>query len=144
MAASTCGRRKPNGSSDSHRLGRWSMSIPDRPALDQVPLELPKQVSRREFLHLSGMGLLGLGVPLRWTRASLQTGDGQVGRILQEKADVYLEPTFLARHAKTVWRDEVNPIHAAVIGDPRPETHRVWYDLENLGFVPSSASPPGR
>ncbi len=72
------------------------MSIPDRPALDRLPLELPKRVSRREFLHLSGMGLLGLGVPLRWTRSNLEASDGQLGRILIEKADIYVEPTFLA------------------------------------------------
>src|SRR3972149_1240197 len=144
MAASTCGLRKPNGSSDSPRSGRWSMSIPDLPALDRLPLELPKRVSRREFLRLSGMGLLGLGVPLRWTRSNLEASDGQLGRILIAKADIYIEPTFLARHVKALWRDEVNPILSAVIGDPRPETNRVWYELENLGFVPFPAGRPGR
>src|SRR3972149_11912073 len=139
MAASTCGLRKPGGSSDSPRWGRWSMSTPARPPLDRLPLELPKRVSRREFLHLSGMGLLGLGLPLRWTRSNLEASDGQLGRILIEKADIYVEPTFRARHVKTLWRDEVTPILSAVMGDPRPETNRVWYELENLGFVHSSA-----
>jgi len=120
------------------------MSIPDRPPLDRLPFELPKRVSRREFLHLSGMGLLGLGVPLRWTASNLEASNGQLGRILIEKADIYVEPTFLARHVKTLWRDEVNPILSAVMGDPRPETNRVWYELENLGFVHSSAVQPVR
>lgn len=120
------------------------MSIPDANALDRAPFELPAGVSRREFLRLSGMGLLGLAVPLRWTRPTLETSDGQLGRILIEKADVYLEPTFLARHVKTLWRDEVQPVLSAVLGDPRPETNRVWYEVENLGFVHSSAVQPVR
>jgi hypothetical protein len=120
------------------------MSIPDARGLDRLPLELPGRVSRREFLRLSGMGLLGLAVPVRWGRSTLETDDGQLGRILQEKADVYLEPTFLARHIKTLWRDEVNPIVSATIGDPYPETNRVWYELQDLGFVHSSAVQPVR
>jgi hypothetical protein len=120
------------------------MSIPDGPGLDGLPLELPRRVSRREFLRLSGMGLLSLGMPLRWTRSQLEAGEEQLGRILAEKADIYLEPTFLARHIKTVWRDEVHPVLSAVIGDPRPETNRVWYELGHLGFVHSSAVQPVR
>jgi hypothetical protein len=120
------------------------MSIPDGNELDRAPFELPARLSRREFLRLSGMGLLGVAVPLRWTRPALETSDGQLGRILVEKADVYLEPTFLARHVKTLWRDEVQPVLSAALGDPRPETNRVWYEVGNLGFVHSSAVQPVR
>jgi len=118
------------------------MSIPD--GLDRLPFELPRRLSRREFLRLSGMGMLGLAAPLRWTAPALQADDGQLGRILVEKSDVYLGPTFLARHLKTLWRDDVNPIVSATVGDPWPETNRVWYELEGLGFVHSSTVQPVR
>ena len=120
------------------------MSIPDPSELDRLPLELPARLSRREFMRLSGMSLLGMAVPVRWTRSTLETTDGQLGRILQEKTDVYLEPTFLARHVKTLWRDEVHPILSATVGDPLPETNRVWYEVPNLGYVHSSAVQPVR
>ncbi len=120
------------------------MSIPDANELDRLPLELPARMSRREFMRLSGMSLLGMAVPVRWTRSTLETSDGQLGRILQEKTDVYLEPTFLARHVKTLWRDEVHPILSATVGDPLPETNRVWYEVPNLGYVHSSAVQPVR
>jgi hypothetical protein len=120
------------------------MSIPEPPSLDRAPFELPPRLSRREFLRLSGFGLMGLGLPLRWTRSELEATDAQLGRILMAKADVYLEPTFLARHVKTLWRDEVHPILSARLGDPRPEANRVWYELQNLGYVHSSAVQPVR
>jgi hypothetical protein len=120
------------------------MSIPDRPALDRLPFELPRRLSRREFLRLSGMSLLGMAVPLRWSGPALLADEGQLGRILVEKADVYLEPTFLARHVKTLWRDEVHPMLSIAMGDPRPETNRVWYELGGLGYVHSSSIQPVR
>jgi hypothetical protein len=120
------------------------MSIPDAAALDRLPFELPRRLSRREFLRLSGTGLLGLAVPLRWSRPVLESDEGQLGRILMEKSDIYLEPTFLSRHVKTLWRDEVHPIHSATIGDPWPATNRVWYEVGNLGYVHSSAVQPVR
>jgi hypothetical protein len=85
--------------------------------------------------------MLGTTLPLGWLR---DAPTGQLGRILQDKADVYAEASFSARHVKTLWRDEVHPISSATVGDPLPETNRVWYQLDRLGFIHSSAVQPVR
>jgi lipoprotein-anchoring transpeptidase ErfK/SrfK len=120
------------------------MSTHDAPELNRLPVELPKGLSRREFLRLSGMGLLGMAVPLRWSAPQLETPDGQLGRVLQEKAGVFLQPSFSARQVKTLWRDEVQPILSATVGDAPSETNRVWYELAHLGYIHSSAVQPVR
>ena len=125
------------------------MSIPDVLETDGARAERPGRISRREFLRLSGLGMMGAALPLG---RLMDTATGQLGRILQDKADVYAEASFSARHVKTLWRDDVQPISSATVGDPLldvtrdplPETNRVWYQLDRLGFVHSSAVQPVR
>jgi len=119
------------------------MSIRDE-SLNDVPLELPPRLSRREFLRLSGFGILGLGLPVRWAGSALQASAGQLGRILLDRAEVYREPSFSSRHIMGIRRDEVYTILSAAIGDPFPEPNRVWYELDRLGFVHSSGVQPVR
>ena len=117
------------------------MSIPDVLGSTGARLERPGRISRREFLRFSGLGMIGTALPLRWPSVATT---GQLGRILQERADVYTEASFSARHVKTLWRDEVHAISSATVGDAMPETNRVWYGLDRLGFVHSSAVQPVR
>ena len=117
------------------------------PDANRVKRESPEgsvRLSRREFVRLSGLGMLGAALPLDSVRPLWGTPTGQLGRILQEKADVYAEPSFSAQHVMTLWRDEVHSILNATVGDPLPEANRIWYEVERLGFVHSSAVQPVR
>ena len=120
------------------------MCTPEGLQLAREPLGGSRRLSRREFLRLSGLGILGLAAPVGSARPRLGVPGGQLGRILQEKADAYTEPSVGARLVKTLWRDEVHTILAATVGDPLPETNRVWYEVERLGYVHSSAVQPVR
>jgi hypothetical protein len=59
------------------------------PAGSQAP-----RLERREFLRLTGLSLLGAALPLPSLQSRLAAPSSQLGRILQEKADVFAEPSF--------------------------------------------------
>jgi hypothetical protein len=107
-------------------------------------LDLPDRLSRREFLQVSALGLLGLGVPLRWSHPLLALPAGQFGRVADPTVDVFSEPSFGGEKLRTFWRDEVLSIEGAVVGDPAPEHNRVWYRVTDLGYVHSSPVQPVR
>jgi lipoprotein-anchoring transpeptidase ErfK/SrfK len=108
------------------------------------PLTYPGDISRRSFLQITSTGLLALAIPARWTRGQAELDPGQLGRILEPTADIFLEPTFASLKVKTCWRDEVLELDGAAVGGPQPEYNRVWYGVKDLGYVHSSAVQPVR
>jgi len=104
----------------------------------------PESFSRRSFLRLSGASLLALAIPTRWTRRQMELDAGQLGRVLEPTADIYLDPSFASRKLKTYWRDDVLQLDGAAMGGPQPEHNRIWYEVKDLGFVHSSAIQPVR
>jgi hypothetical protein len=98
--------------------------------------------TRRDFLRVTGWGLLGMALPRLQPRATDTPPSTQLGRILEDRADVYAAPSFSARHIKTLWRDEVHPVLSATVGDPLSPANRVWYEIGDLGFVHSSLIQP--
>ncbi len=104
-------------------------------------MPFPSSLSRRDFLKLTGLGLLGLALPAFGLRQT-SLKKGLQGRIVFERVNLYNAPAFTAKRLKTLWRDEVFPLSAAVIGGPKPAYNRVWYLLEGLGYVHSGGVQP--
>jgi lipoprotein-anchoring transpeptidase ErfK/SrfK len=106
--------------------------------------ELTDSLSRREFLKLSSSSLLGLALPIQWTRPAVEADRGSFGRVLDPTVEIYSRPSFASEKLKTLWRDDVFEVVAAWIGDAAPEHNRVWYEVQGLGFTHSSAVQPVR
>lgn len=115
-------------------------------AADGLPL------SRREFLRQTRSGLLAL-FALPWIdRAAGRdklvppspgaAGVPEVARVLDNSLTVYKEPSFSSKMVKMYWRDLVLPINGATIGDKTPEHNRVWYLVNNEGYVHSGSVQP--
>jgi lipoprotein-anchoring transpeptidase ErfK/SrfK len=105
-------------------------------------LEFPESISRRDFAKLSAIGLLGMGLPVRWQRPAMGFSEAELGRVAYPTVDVYRQPSFAAEKLKTFWRDDVLEMAGAAIGDPEPAHNRVWYEITGLGFAHSSAIQP--
>ena len=107
-------------------------------------IELSDALSRRDFLSLTGSGLLALGIPLHWTSKAVETDRGLLGRVVDPTLDIYTRPSWASDKVKTLWRDDTFEIAAAWVGDPIPEHNRIWYELPSLGYAHSSTIQPVR
>lgn len=106
-----------------------------------VPVHsLIKEISRREFLKLSGAGLLGL--IFTPPRAFRDLAPGQQGRVCEGSVKVYDRPSFQGREIKTYWKDTVLPITDITLGDKEPAFNRIWYYIGDEGYAHSGAIQP--
>lgn len=126
------------------------MNTLHRPVLDQL--------SRREFLRWTQKGLAGLFlVPLlegaegkdRLTPVGAGAGSAiedeqtpEKGRVLDNTLTVYSKPSFSSKVVNMYWRDLVFEINAVTIGDENPAHNRVWYLINNEGYVHSGKVQP--
>ena len=99
-----------------------------------------QHISRREFLKLSGLGMLGLYLPKKSIHLSLE--NGQQGRVIDPSINVYDIPSFSGRQVSVYWQDIILPISGLVIGDDIPEHNRVWYRIGNEGYAHSGSIQP--
>jgi hypothetical protein len=96
-------------------------------------------LSRREFLKLSGLGILGAALPFK----PLSVYQGlHFGRVIGDSVQVYDIPSFTGKEVRQYWRDDVLPIHETVIADPPPAYNQAWYRIDEGGFVHSSLLQP--
>ncbi|MDP2976503.1 MAG: twin-arginine translocation signal domain-containing protein, partial [Anaerolineales bacterium] len=85
-------------------------------------------ISRRDFLKLSGAGLLGLLLPqFSLEPASAQFIADQQGRVTTTTLNGYDAPALTGKVVKAYWRDVVLPITATVISEDETAYNRVWY-----------------
>jgi lipoprotein-anchoring transpeptidase ErfK/SrfK len=101
-------------------------------------------LTRREFLKLSGAGLLGLALSelgLDSVRADEQLPHPW-GRIVQSGINLYDQPSFKSKQLKIFGRDEVVPLTAAVPGDDPTAYNPTWYKIGNDGFTYSGWVQP--
>lgn len=112
-----------------------------------------EQLSRREFLRWSQKGLLGLFLVPLLERAEgkerlvMNADDSteeipEKGRVLDNTLSVYSKPSFSSKLVTMYWRDLVFEINGVTIGDGYPEHNRVWYLINNEGYVHSGKLQP--
>lgn len=111
-------------------------------------------LSRRDFLKLSGLGLLGLSIPLRlsptdtdirWSSVPLQAvsqEDIQQGRVTSRLVWLYDQPSFNAQRTKMYWRDSIIGITGVVISQDLGDYNRIWYEIGSEGYTYSGAIQP--
>jgi lipoprotein-anchoring transpeptidase ErfK/SrfK len=118
-------------------------------------------LSRRDFLKLGGLGLLGISVPkpglLPLQPSSLQLPAGwtvprthsaqddpenQQGRVTARLIWVYDQPSFNARRVRLHWRDSVVAITGVTISQDAGSYNRVWYELGDEGYAYSGTIQP--
>jgi hypothetical protein len=102
--------------------------------------DLWKSLSRREFLKLSGLGLLSLLLPQQsqTTPPALE----EQGRVLENGLKLLDIPSFKGNELSTFWKDTVISISEATIGDDEPAHNRVWYAVHGGGYVHSGGIQP--
>jgi lipoprotein-anchoring transpeptidase ErfK/SrfK len=130
------------------------MDIIDRNAL--------RYVSRREFMKyslsgFSAMFLLPLVGALPYSKneafpasetahsSSLQPGNSAIpekGRILGNSVGLYAKPSFSSQLLKMFYTDVVQSITEVTLGDNEPAYNRVWYQINNEGFIHSGSVQP--
>jgi lipoprotein-anchoring transpeptidase ErfK/SrfK len=104
-------------------------------------------VSRRDFLKLSGLGLMGLaslpGLP--FNSFFEDPFDAQQGRVTARLIWTYDRPSFLGGRVKIYWRDAVVPIINVTVNEDDQEAYnRVWYQLAEAEFAYSGNLQPVR
>jgi len=104
-------------------------------------------LSRREFLKLSGASLLALftlSVPKPTHANQIQHLDDSptMGRIVTNDVSVYDQPTLDGTVLKKYYKDLVLPITKIVMGTGEPTYNKVWYEINNEGYVHSGNVQP--
>ncbi len=97
--------------------------------------------TRRNFLVLSGAGLLGLIWPSRVTKFQLSLPD-QFGRITATTVKIHSLPTNSSPEVGEYGRDSLVPITHVTIGSGEPEYNRVWYRIGQDGYAHSGMIQP--
>ncbi len=107
------------------------------------------QYTRRDFLKFSTASLFSLWMlPLLdkgWLPNKAESAGQLVypyGRVITTNVDVYNKPSTEAKMVTTLWQDTVKPIASVTIGDDGDAYNRVWYEIENAGFVNSGKIQP--
>ena len=102
----------------------------------------PDSLSRRDFLKLGSLGILGLFIPpMEGIRPKL---DNQQGRVIYNSIQVYDQPSREGKVTKQFWVDSVIPITEVTIGFGEPAYNRVWYQIGDLGYAHSGGIQPVR
>ncbi len=99
-----------------------------------------KDFTRRDFLNVSGAGILGLwSSNLRTRRAS---SSHQQGRVIYDRISLYEKPSLESPETQLQWKDTILPITRVTIGDGEPSYNRIWYQIGNLGYAHSGGIQP--
>jgi len=98
-------------------------------------------LSRRDFLKLSGAGLLGAFLAELHLDHAFASPAAQ-GRMTQSGINLYGEPSFNAKPVRTYGRDEVVNITGEVDGDVGNPYNKKWYQLNSQGYTYSGWVQP--
>ena len=102
-------------------------------------------LSRREFLKLSGYGLMGMMLPDLTSALPPQDEFGSLqGRVIDRIVWMYDAPSPKAKRLRLYWSDLVVPITNTRISDDETAYNRVWYEIEESGYVYSGSIQPVR
>jgi lipoprotein-anchoring transpeptidase ErfK/SrfK len=104
-----------------------------------------RALTRRDFLKLSGFGLLGLmtpGLPLKLITDPFSSVSG---RVASPVVWTYDRPSHDGERVKMYWRDLILPITNVTINEEDTEAYnRVWYEVGEAGFAYSGSIQPVR
>ena len=101
--------------------------------------------SRREFLKLTGYGLMGLFLPdLFLNLPQADDFDNLQVRVTDRTTWSYDTPNFKAKRKNLYWRDLVVPITNTTIGDDEFAYNRVWYEVDDGSYIYSGGVQPVR
>jgi lipoprotein-anchoring transpeptidase ErfK/SrfK len=108
-----------------------------------------RNMSRREFLKLSGASLLSL---LAISQPSLAYAENEfpqevsssLGRITSSSVPLYDQPSLDGKVIRVLWQDLVLPITKVTMGSGEPIHNRVWYEFNGEGYVHSGSVQPVR
>ena len=99
--------------------------------------------SRRDFLKLTGYGMLGLLLPDFPRLLSLPTFDSDLqGRITDKFLWSYDAPSEHANRVEMYWRDLIIPLSGAAISENEEAYNRVWYEVDEKSYVYSGGVQP--
>jgi lipoprotein-anchoring transpeptidase ErfK/SrfK len=102
-------------------------------------------LSRRDFLKLSGYGLMGMlspNLPMKFLQQD--DFDNLQGRVIDRTIWEYDEPDFKAKRLKLYWHDLILPITNTTIGEDESAYNRVWYQVQEGGYIYSGSVQPVR
>ncbi|MEP6894544.1 MAG: L,D-transpeptidase, partial [Chloroflexota bacterium] len=101
--------------------------------------------SRRDFLQLTGYGLMGLFLPnLSAHLPQTDDFDNLQGRVTDRVIWSYDAPNYKAKRKRLYWRDLVMSITNTTIGEDEKAYNRVWYEVDDGGYVYSGSVQPVR
>ena len=102
-------------------------------------------LSRRDFLKLSGYGLMGMVLPnLSLNLPEQDEFTSLQGRVIDRILWSFDEPNLKSKRQKLYWRDLVFPITNTTVSDNEKAYNRVWYQAEDSGYVYSGSVQPVR
>jgi hypothetical protein len=101
-----------------------------------------QKFTRKDFLNLSGLGVISLVG--RQLNPVLNIYTGQQGRVIYERIYTYQEPTFESERVRIHWKDAVFPISKVVLGSGEPDYNRIWYKIGTEGYAHSGGVQPVR
>jgi hypothetical protein len=98
--------------------------------------------SRRDFLKLSSLSIIGFALPSlsRFT----ELAPGLQGRVIESKIQVYDTPTFDGQKVKFYWKDNVLPIINATASSDQEAYNRIWYQIGENAYIYSGWIQPVR
>ncbi len=107
-----------------------------------------KELARRDFLKLSGLGLAGIfAVPVIRTNPhfiSPEPVEGLQGRVTATSIWTYGRPSFQGARIKQYWRDLLLPITNATISEDLEAYNRIWYEIGGMTYAYSGNLQPVR
>jgi hypothetical protein len=98
--------------------------------------------TRKDFLNLSGLGLVSLVG--RQLQPVANIYDGQQGRVIYENVSTYSAPSFNSDRVRIHWKDAVFPITKVTLGNDGPDHNRIWYKIGTEGYAHSGGIQPVR
>lgn len=101
-----------------------------------------RHFTRKDFLNLSGLGLVSLVGRQLSPVSNLLIG--QQGRVIFDSINTYTLPSFESNKVRIYWKDAVFPISRVVLGNGEPAHNRIWYKVGTEGYAHSGGVQPVR
>jgi lipoprotein-anchoring transpeptidase ErfK/SrfK len=101
--------------------------------------------TRRDFLKLSTYGLMGMYLADLPSYLSQEDGfENLQARVIDRILWSYAEPSPKAKRTKVYWHDLILPITNTTISEDETAYNRVWYQVDDGGYVYSGSIQPVR